>query len=107
MSLHSDGGEGERTREIANRHRGIRTATWDWVNEATDRGTVALEELLARRDLAVEGLIVVLDKPSVAGDDGLLPGACLCPSLLEILDVRSTRQVDLPEPYVGDVRAEE
>ena len=66
-----------------------RTATWDWVDEAADLGTVELEELLARRDLAVEGLIVVLDEPSVAGDDGLLPGACLCPSLLKILNVRS------------------
>ncbi len=31
----------------------------------------------------------------------------LCPSLLETLDVRSTRQVDHPEPYIGDIYAEE
>ena len=100
-------GEGERTCEVADRRRGIRTATWYRVDEAADLGTVALEEPLTWRDLAVEGLLVVLDEPSVAGDDGLLPGACLCPSLLEILDVRSTRQVDLAEPYVGDIHAKE
>ncbi len=107
MRLHSNSGEGERTCKVADRRRGIRTATWYRVNEAADLGTVALEELLTRRDLAVKGLLVVLDEPSIAGDVGLLPGACLCPSLLEILDVRSTRQVDLAEPYVGDIHAEE
>ena len=80
MSLHSDGGEGERTCEIADRRRGIRTATWDRINEAADLGTVSLEELPTRRDLAVEGLLIVLDEPIVAGDDGLLPCARLCPS---------------------------
>ena len=32
MSLHSDGGEGERTCEVADRRRGIRTATWVWAS---------------------------------------------------------------------------
>ncbi len=54
MRLHSNGGEGERTCKVADRRRGIRTATWHWVYEAADLGTVTLEELLTWRDLAVE-----------------------------------------------------
>ena len=47
MSLRSDSGEGERACKIADRRRGIRTATWYLENKASDLGTVALEELLS------------------------------------------------------------